>query len=92
MVFFSTCDSVDFHALLFRETEWPQDLDSAIEGGGSNLLHVTDWDETQIILQNSNITGIEFKITPSLAQHQGGKGRGNLSVFSVYLSSYKLFP
>ena len=34
MVFFSTCDSVDFHALLFRETEWPQDLDAAIEGGG----------------------------------------------------------
>ena len=32
MVFFSTCDSVDFHALLFRETEWPQDLDAAIEG------------------------------------------------------------
>ena len=38
MVFFSTCDSVDFHALLFRETGWPQDLDSAIEGGGNNLL------------------------------------------------------
>ena len=37
MVFFSTCDSVDFHALLFRETEWPQDLDSAIEGGGKKL-------------------------------------------------------
>ena len=32
MVFFSTCDSVDFHALLFRETQWPEDLDAAIEG------------------------------------------------------------
>ena len=32
MVFFSTCDSVDYHALLFRETEWPQDLDAPIEG------------------------------------------------------------
>jgi hypothetical protein len=34
MVFFSTCDSVDFHALLFREAAWPQDLDAAIEGSG----------------------------------------------------------
>jgi hypothetical protein len=34
MVFFSTCDSVDFHALLFRETDWPEDLDAAIEDKG----------------------------------------------------------
>ena len=37
MVFFSTCDSVDYHALLFRETEWPQDLDAAIEGQPGEL-------------------------------------------------------
>ena len=28
MVFFSTCDSVDFHALLLRNAEWPQGLDA----------------------------------------------------------------
>ena len=41
MVFFSTCDSVDFHALLFRETEWPLDLDAAIEEktGGHTHTH-----------------------------------------------------
>lgn len=34
VVFFSTCDSVDFHALLFREAEWPLELDSPIESDG----------------------------------------------------------
>jgi hypothetical protein len=38
MVFFSTCDSVDFHALLFRESEWPMDLDAAIEGTEGTAL------------------------------------------------------
>lgn len=31
IVFFSTCDSVDYHGLLFRETSWPADLDPAID-------------------------------------------------------------
>jgi Helicase conserved C-terminal domain len=31
MVFFATCDSVDYHALLLRETRWPVELDAAIE-------------------------------------------------------------
>ena len=41
MVFFATCDSVDYHALLLRNTEWPLELDAALpvstsgEGGGS---------------------------------------------------------
>ena len=30
IVFFLTCDSVDYHALLLRETEWPLKLDDAI--------------------------------------------------------------
>ena len=30
VVFFSTCDAVDFHALLFRNATWPLDLDPAI--------------------------------------------------------------
>ena len=30
VVFFLTCDSVDYHALLLRETEWPLRLDDAI--------------------------------------------------------------
>ena len=29
MVFFGTCDSVDFHALLLRQTTWPETLDPA---------------------------------------------------------------
>lgn len=29
MVFFSTCDSVDYHALLLREAQWPEHLDQA---------------------------------------------------------------
>lgn len=29
MVFFSTCDAVDYHTLLMRETEWPTQLDNA---------------------------------------------------------------
>ena len=41
MVFFSTCDSVDYHALLFRETEWPQDLDAAIEGQPGEIENVS---------------------------------------------------
>jgi ATP-dependent RNA helicase DDX31/DBP7 len=28
MVFFSTCDSVDYHALLLKHTMWPDDLDN----------------------------------------------------------------
>jgi superfamily II DNA/RNA helicase len=31
VVFFSTCDSVDFHGLLFRGARWPEDLDAAHE-------------------------------------------------------------
>ena len=31
VVFFATCDSVDFHSLLFREAEWPLDLDPGID-------------------------------------------------------------
>ena len=38
-MFFSTCDSVDFHALLLRGTEWPKGLDDAnatfSSGGGT---------------------------------------------------------
>jgi ATP-dependent RNA helicase DDX31/DBP7 len=30
MVFFVTCDSVDYHALLLKETEWPLELDEAL--------------------------------------------------------------
>ncbi|CAE7785308.1 ddx31, partial [Symbiodinium microadriaticum] len=30
MVFFATCDSVDYHALLFRNTEWPTELDAPL--------------------------------------------------------------
>jgi len=35
VVFFATCDSVDFHALLFRETIWPIELDPAVEYAGT---------------------------------------------------------
>lgn len=31
VVFLSTCDSVDFHSLLFREVTWATDLDPAID-------------------------------------------------------------
>jgi hypothetical protein len=31
VVFFATCDSVDFHSLLFRETQWPQEMDAAVD-------------------------------------------------------------
>lgn len=31
MVFFSTCDSVDYHSLLIKNCEWPHDLDHAID-------------------------------------------------------------
>ena len=27
IVFFSTCDSVEFHSLLFRESSWPEKID-----------------------------------------------------------------
>lgn len=30
MVFFATCDSVDYHALLFRNTQWPLELDAPL--------------------------------------------------------------
>ena len=36
MVFFSTCDSVDFHALLFRGTEWPEGLDALPDDAASS--------------------------------------------------------
>ena len=35
MVFFSTCDSVDYHALLLNNAKWPQELDPALEASGS---------------------------------------------------------
>ena len=35
VVFFSTCDSVDFHALLFRESEWPLEMDAAMHPADS---------------------------------------------------------
>lgn len=31
IVFLSTCDSVDFHSLLFREASWPLDLDPSLD-------------------------------------------------------------
>ena len=31
IVFFVTCDSVDYHSLLLRETDWPIDLDPPID-------------------------------------------------------------
>ena len=33
MVFFSTCDSVDFHSMLFRQASWPSQLDIEIPDG-----------------------------------------------------------
>ena len=41
IVFFSTCDSADFHALLLRDAEWPSHLDAAAaavtdDGSASN--------------------------------------------------------
>ena len=35
IVFFSTCDAVDYHALLFRQTPWPREMD------GPDALHLT---------------------------------------------------
>ena len=35
IVFFSTCDAVDYHALLFRQTPWPVAMD------GPDALHLT---------------------------------------------------
>lgn len=34
VVFFATCDSVDFHSLLFREAGWPQELDPGVDYSG----------------------------------------------------------
>ena len=34
IVFFSTCDSVDYHAMLLRETRWPTQLDDEVPGAG----------------------------------------------------------
>jgi superfamily II DNA/RNA helicase len=31
IVFFSTCDAVDFHSLLFRESSWPLELDPSLD-------------------------------------------------------------
>jgi ATP-dependent RNA helicase DDX31/DBP7 len=36
MVFMSTCDAVDFHALLFKEAQWPTDLDAAVDTAGAD--------------------------------------------------------
>eukprot|EP01038_Epipyxis_sp_PR26KG_P008178 gene8178-11064_t len=36
MIFFSTCDSVDYHSLLFRESEWPLDLDNPLPQSQEN--------------------------------------------------------
>ena len=50
-------------------------------------MDVTDWDsnvteKTQMLLKKLKCY--------FLAQHQGGEGRGNLGVFSVHMSFYKL--
>lgn len=47
VVFFSTCDSVDYHALLLREMDWPQDLDQAFEntGGTTKRTLTTEVDD-----------------------------------------------
>ena len=37
MVFFGTCDSVDFHALLLRQAAWPETLDPDQPDGAADL-------------------------------------------------------
>ena len=43
MVFFSTCDSVDYHALLLKEAIWPQHLDDPLSSEDSSLNHNNDF-------------------------------------------------
>ena len=46
---------------------------------------VTDWDSNYNYSEKTQMLLIKNQLTTSLAQHQGGEGRGNLSF-------YKLFP
>ncbi|CAM9363397.1 unnamed protein product, partial [Ectocarpus fasciculatus] len=42
MVFFSTCDSVDYHSLLLKDAEWPEHLDESLTAEESNFNHAND--------------------------------------------------
>lgn len=56
MVFFATCDSVDYHALLLNNAKWPQELDPQLEipsadgteGGGSQKSKVKRNEKTGV--------------------------------------------
>ena len=59
VVFFSTCDSVDFHAMLFRQATWPLQIDEEIPDRG---LQKKDNDADDDGVDGRSITAIRQQL------------------------------
>ena len=56
VVFFSTCDSVDFHSMLFRQASWPNQLDAEIPGAGGQQQMQDNEGEMEVTTAGSRTT------------------------------------
>lgn len=82
VVFFATCDSVDFHSLLFREADWPQDLDPGVDY--SSLREAAAGDNGEAGAKEAAAAAAMSQVMDPIGSHFTGMFGNNFNMYRLH--------